>query len=62
MNSIANILIILGCSIIFLIFIVIVLLLIYMIFFDRRQKHHAILRNYPVLGRVRYFLEKIGPE
>lgn len=62
MNSIANILIILGFSIIFLIFIVIVLLLIYMIFFDRRQKHHAILRNYPVLGRVRYFLEKIGPE
>ena len=33
-----------------------------MIFFDRMQKHHAILRNYPVLGRIRYFLEKIGPE
>ncbi|WP_350302262.1 hypothetical protein [Peribacillus frigoritolerans] len=29
---------------------------------DRNQNHHAILRNYPVLGRVRYFLEKVSPE
>ncbi|WP_372426983.1 FMN-binding glutamate synthase family protein [Mammaliicoccus sciuri] len=29
---------------------------------DKRQKHHSVLRNYPVLGRVRYFLESIGPE
>lgn len=29
---------------------------------DKRQKHHSVLRNYPVLGRVRYFLEMIGPE
>jgi glutamate synthase (ferredoxin) len=29
---------------------------------DRRQDKHPILRNYPVLGKARYFLEKIGPE
>lgn len=29
---------------------------------DRRQKEHSVLRNYPVLGNVRYFMENIGPE
>lgn len=29
---------------------------------DDRQKQHAILRNYPLLGRVRYMAERIGPE
>jgi glutamate synthase domain-containing protein 2 len=29
---------------------------------DARQKKHAVLRNYPVLGRIRYITEKIGPE
>lgn len=33
-----------------------------MFFIDRKQKQHPILRNYPVIGRVRYFLETIGPE
>ncbi|MFD1707780.1 FMN-binding glutamate synthase family protein [Siminovitchia sediminis] len=31
-------------------------------FLDRRQKEHSVLRNYPVLGNVRYLLENIGPE
>lgn len=35
---------------------------IYLYFYDKRQKQHAILRNYPVLGRMRYMLEKTGPE
>ncbi|MSQ42566.1 MAG: hypothetical protein EXR65_06005 [Dehalococcoidia bacterium] len=26
------------------------------------QKRHAILRVYPILGRLRYFVEQIGPE
>lgn len=30
--------------------------------FDKRQKQHSVLRNYPVLARIRYFLEHIGPE
>lgn len=35
---------------------------IFLYFYDRRQKQHAILRNYPILGRMRYMLEKTGPE
>lgn len=30
--------------------------------FDQHQKQHSILRNYPILGRVRYIMEKAGPE
>jgi glutamate synthase domain-containing protein 2 len=29
---------------------------------DRRQSQHAVLRNFPVLGRLRYLLEHVGPE
>jgi glutamate synthase domain-containing protein 2 len=29
---------------------------------DDRQKQHAILRNFPLLGRVRYMTEQVGPE
>ncbi|MFE0589933.1 FMN-binding glutamate synthase family protein [Micromonospora echinospora] len=29
---------------------------------DLLQRHHALLRNFPVLGRARYLLESIGPE
>lgn len=29
---------------------------------DSKQKEHSILRNYPVLGKIRYITEKIGPE
>jgi len=30
--------------------------------YDITQKKHAILRNYPVIGHMRFLLEKIGPE
>ena len=30
--------------------------------YDLFQKEHAILRNFPILGRMRYLIEKIGPE
>jgi glutamate synthase domain-containing protein 2 len=30
--------------------------------YDLRQKHHSILRNFPVLGHARYVLEEVGPE
>ncbi|WP_251517485.1 MULTISPECIES: FMN-binding glutamate synthase family protein [Staphylococcus] len=33
-----------------------------LLFKDKRQKQHSVLRNYPLLARVRYFGEKIGPE
>src|SRR4051812_40161277 len=29
---------------------------------DLLQRRHALLRAYPVLGRMRFMLEKIGPE
>lgn len=29
---------------------------------DLTQREHAVLRNFPVIGHARYFLEKIGPE
>jgi len=31
----------------------------YILFRDSRQKEHAVLRNFPVLGRVRYIAEKV---
>ncbi|MGE7762492.1 FMN-binding glutamate synthase family protein [Peribacillus sp. NPDC097895] len=60
--DIASRLIITAFIFVALILIALVIFLIYLLLFDRNQKHHAILRNYPVLGRMRYFLEKIGPE
>ena len=30
--------------------------------YDMTQKRHAILRNFPIVGHVRYWLEAIGPE
>ncbi|MFC7393924.1 FMN-binding glutamate synthase family protein [Scopulibacillus cellulosilyticus] len=35
---------------------------IYLYIFDEKQDQHAILRNFPILGKVRYFFEMIGPE
>ena len=29
---------------------------------DLTQRKHALLRNFPLLGRARYALESIGPE
>ena len=29
---------------------------------DLTQKQHAILRNFPVVGHFRYWLETVGPE
>lgn len=30
--------------------------------YDRLQIRHSVLRNYPIIGQARYFMEKIGPE
>lgn len=38
------------------------ILFIWLYFIDARQKEHSVLRNYPVVGKVRYMLENIGPE
>lgn len=34
----------------------------YLYWRDRRQSQHAVLRNFPLLGRIRYIFEQIGPE
>ena len=30
--------------------------------YDRFQHGHAVLRNFPLVGNLRYVLEKFGPE
>ena len=60
--NIANVFIIIGFTFIAIIIIGFVILWLTLLMIDRNQKQHAILRNYPVLGRIRYFFEKIGPE
>lgn len=60
--KLADILIIIGFIVIALLLIGLIIFLIYLLLFDRNQKSHSILRNYPALGRIRYFFEKIGPE
>jgi glutamate synthase (ferredoxin) len=29
---------------------------------DLAQRHHAILRTFPIIGHFRYWIEAIGPE
>ncbi|TFB18919.1 FMN-binding glutamate synthase family protein [Filobacillus milosensis] len=36
--------------------------MLYSYFVDRNQKRHSVLKNYPLVGRIRYFFESIGPE
>lgn len=61
MNWIESISVTTSLVVLFLV-IIPILAIVYLYFFDKRQKQHAILRNYPILGRMRYVLEKTGPE
>ncbi|WP_026677211.1 FMN-binding glutamate synthase family protein [Fictibacillus gelatini] len=36
--------------------------ILWMYYVDSRQEEHSVLRNFPVLGKIRYIVEKIGPE
>ena len=45
----------------FLIILVIIGLALW-IAYDVTQRHHAILRNFPIIGHFRYWLEAVGPE
>jgi glutamate synthase (ferredoxin) len=29
---------------------------------DKKQSQHSVLRNFPLLGRIRQFFEMMGPE
>ncbi|MBS4218534.1 FMN-binding glutamate synthase family protein [Bacillus sp. FJAT-49711] len=62
MNFIASLLIIISFFLIGIVLFGLIISILLLLMFDRKQKMHSILRNYPFLGRVRYFLEKIGPE
>lgn len=39
-----------------------VVFIVFFYWYDKRQHQHAVLRNYPLLGRIRYVVEMIGPE
>ncbi|WP_106496562.1 FMN-binding glutamate synthase family protein [Lentibacillus sp. Marseille-P4043] len=60
--NIANIMTIIGFVAVVVVLLVLIIVGLYVFFVDRSQKQHPVLRNYPVVGRVRYFFEKIGPE
>ncbi|GAA0590398.1 FMN-binding glutamate synthase family protein [Virgibacillus siamensis] len=60
--DVASILIVIGFVVIVLIVLILLVAGIRLLKEDRTQRQHPVLRNYPVLGRVRYFLEKVGPE
>ncbi|WAJ69771.1 FMN-binding glutamate synthase family protein [Catenovulum adriaticum] len=49
-----------ASSILLALFVIIVFVLTYFYIVDKRQYKHAIRHNYPVIGRLRYFLEKQG--
>jgi len=38
------------------------LILVVVAAYDLTQRRHAILRNFPVIGHLRYLLESVGPE
>jgi glutamate synthase (ferredoxin) len=42
--------------------VVVVALLIAIAIYDLTQRQHAILRNFPIIGHLRYWLEAVGPE
>lgn len=60
--NVADIMTIIGFITVAVVVIILVIIGIYLYSVDRSQKQHPVLRNYPVVGRARYFFEKIGPE
>ncbi len=60
--SIVEVLAIIIFIIIALVITVPIVFFVWMYFIDAKQKEHSILRNYPVLGNIRYVFENIGPE
>ncbi|GEL76961.1 FMN-binding glutamate synthase family protein [Tenuibacillus multivorans] len=60
--NLADIMTVIAFSVLGIILLLLIGFGIYEYFIDRTQKQHPVLRNYPLLGRVRYFFEKIGPE
>ncbi|MGP4060496.1 FMN-binding glutamate synthase family protein [Halobacillus sp. H74] len=57
-----NVMLILLAILVLLMFAVPAFITFRLYFHDKRQDEHSILRNYPILGKARYVLEKMGPE
>ncbi len=55
-----------ALNILLVVFIIVItippILFVYLYFKDKRQSQHSILRNFPLLGRIRYVFEMMGPE
>ncbi len=45
-----------------IVLLVVLVVLVGVVVYDLAQRHHAILRNFPVIGHLRYMLEAVGPE
>lgn len=60
--NLADVLIVIGSILLGILLVVLILFGLYLYFIDRNQKQHPVLRNYPLVGRARYFFETIGPE
>lgn len=60
--NIESIMITIGLIVCTLSLLILILVGMHLFFVDRTQKQHPLLRNYPIVGRARYYLEKIGPE
>ncbi len=60
--NIADVMTVIGFVLVTAIIVVLLIIGIYIFFVDRTQRQHPVLRNYPIVGRARYFFEKIGPE
>jgi len=61
-GHLADVLIVVTFGLMLLMFTAPIVVLGYFYLRDRNQMQHAILRNYPLLGRVRYLFEMVGPE
>lgn len=42
--------------------VILIVALVALVIYDLTQKKHAILRNFPVIGHLRYLFERVGPE
>lgn len=46
----------------YILFYGLIALIIFLVIKDKKQKQHAILKTHPILGRLRYIFEMVGPE
>ena len=60
--NIADYLIIFVFAVVSIAILLIIVFVVSLYLIDRYQKSHSILRNFPLLGRMRYYLENLGPE